>query len=580
MFIKKLIISSPSEIIREIDFCSGLNLIIDDTPAEDSKSTGNNVGKTTVLKLVDFCLGAKGSIIYTDTENRKETYDVVKNFLFDEEIEIKLILTENLNDSNAKQLEIQRNFLQRKKAVRKINGKTVLDKDFEDELEKNIMPDKDAEKPSFRQIISHNIRYKDGSINNTLKTLDKFTSDVEYETLYLYLLGCTFNEGAKKQALVTKINQEKNFRERLEQKQTKTTYEIALDLVDDEIDVLNEKKASFNLNETLEEDLEQLNIVKYNINRTSALISKLEIRKNLIEESRRDLEQSISHIDLQQLRLLYEEVTENISGVQKTFEDLVAFHNNMVIEKVKYISQDLPELVQKLQDSQEELSLLLRKEKELTDEVAKGDSFEELEKIIFELNEKYRIKGEYESIISQLNEVEENIDTLNKQIDNIDNYLFSGDFEILLKEQVKKFNKIFSNISQELYGEKYALTFKKETNKKEQQFYKFNAFNANMSSGKKQGEILCFDLAYLLFADEEQLPCLHFLLNDKKELMHDNQLIKVAEFVQNKNIQLVISILKDKLPATILDKAHIAVELSQQEKLFRIEIANDNLTIG
>ena len=571
MFIKKLIISSSSEIIREIDFCSGLNLIIDDTPVEDTKSTGNNVGKTTVLKLVDFCLGAKGSIIYTDTENKKETYDVVKNFLVDEEIEIKLILTENLNDPNAKQLEIQRNFLQRKKAVRKINGKTVLDKDFEDELEKNIMPDKDVEKPSFRQIISHNIRYKDDSINNTLKTLDKFTSDIEYETLYLYLLGCTFNEGAKKQALVTKINQEKTFRERLEKKQTKTTYEIALDLVDDEIDALNEKKASFNLNETLEEDLEQLNIVKYNINRTSALISKLEIRKNLIEESQRDLEQSISHIDLQQLRLLYEEVTENISGVQKTFEDLVAFHNNMVIEKVKYISQDLPELIQKLKDSQEELSLLLRKEKELTDEVAKGDSFEELEKIIFELNEKYRIKGEYESIISQLNEVEENIDTLNEQIDTIDNYLFSGDFEILLKEQVKKFNKIFSNISQELYGEKYALTFKKETNKKEQQFYKFNVFNANMSSGKKQGEILCFDLAYLLFADEEQLPCLHFLLNDKKELMHDNQLIKVAEFVQNKNIQLVISILKDKLPVAVLDKAHIAVELSQQEKLFRIE---------
>lgn len=568
---KKLIISSPSEIIREIDFCSGLNLIIDDTPVEDTKSTGNNVGKTTVLKLVDFCLGAKGSIIYTDTENKKETYDVVKNFLVDEEIEIKLILTENLNDPNAKQLEIQRNFLQRKKAVRKINGKAIPDKDFEDELEKNIMPDKDAEKPTFRQIISHNIRYKDDSINNTLKTLDNFTTDVEYETLYLYLLGCSFNEGAKKQALVTKINQEKTFRERLEKKQTKTTYEIALDLVDDEINALNGKKASFNLNETLEEDLEQLNIVKYNINRTSALISKLEIRKNLIEESRRDLEQSISHIDLQQLRLLYEEAAENISGIQKTFEDLVAFHNNMVIEKVKYISQDLPELIQKLKDSQEELTLLLRQEKELTDKVAKGDSFEELEKIIFELNEKYRLKGEYESIISQLNEVEENIDTLNEQIGNIDHYLFSGDFEILLKEQVKKFNKLFSNISQELYGEKYALTFKKEINKKEQQFYKFNAFNANMSSGKKQGEILCFDLAYLLFADEEQLPCLHFLLNDKKELMHDNQLIKVAEFVQNKNIQLVISILKDKLPVAVLDKAHIAVELSQQEKLFRIE---------
>lgn len=571
MFIKRLIISSPTEVIRDIEFSSGLNLIIDDTPMTDSKSTGNNVGKTTVLKLIDFCLGAKANIIYTDTENKKEIYDVVKDFLIDEEIKITLILTENLNDPEAKQLEIQRNFLSHKKAVRKINGKTVLDKEFENELERCIMPGKEAEKPTFRQIISHNIRYKDENINNTLKTLDKFTTDIEYESLYLYLLGCTFNEGAKKQTLIAQINQEETFRERLEKKQTKTTYEIALALVDDEIEALNEKKSSFNLNETLEQDLDLLNSTKYKINQISSQISKLEIRKNLIEESVVELEQSISHIDLQQLKLLYNEVTANISGIHKTFEDLVAYHNNMVIEKVKYISQDLPEISQKIKAFREELARFLKEEKELTKKVAKGDSFEELEKIIFELNEKYRVKGEYESIISQLNEVEENINELNNKIVSIDNYLFSGDFETLLKEQVKKFNKFFSSISQELYGEKYALTFKKMTNKKGQQFYKFNAFNANMSSGKKQGEILCFDLAYLLFADEEQLPCLHFLLNDKKELMHDNQLIKVAEFVQSQNIQLVISILKDKLPTAVLDKAHIAVELSQKNKLFKIE---------
>lgn len=571
MFIKRLTIASPTKTIRDIEFKTGLNLIIDNTPIGDTKSTGNNVGKTTVLKLVDFCLGAKSNIIYTDTENKKEVYNTVKDFLIDEEVEITLILADNLDDPKAKQLEIRRNFLSRKEVIRQINGKDILDKDFEDELELQIFPDKEIEKPTFRQIISHNIRYKDESINNTLKTLDKYTSDIEYETLYLYLLGCTFNEGAKKQALIAKINQEETFRERLEKKQTKTTYEIALSLIDDEIDNLNEKKASFNLNDSLEQDLEELNIVKYNINKTSSLISKLEIRKNLIEESKKELDQSVSLIDLQQLKVLYNEVSANISGIQKTFEDLVAYHNNMVVEKIKFISQELPELVERLKISREELALLLKQEKELTNKIAKGDSFEELEKIISELNEKYRIKGEYESIISQLNEVEENISTLNTKIENIDNYLFSGDFEALLKEQVKKFNKFFSVISQELYGEKYALTYKKEVNKKGQQFYKFNAFNANMSSGKKQGEILCFDLAYVLFADEEQIPCLHFLLNDKKELMHDNQLIKVAEFVQNKNIQLIVSILKDKLPSAVLDKAHIAIELSQKSKLFRIE---------
>lgn len=571
MFIKRLIIESNTNIIRDIEFKNGLNLILDDTPIDDTKSTGNNVGKTTVLKLIDFCLGANPNIIFTDTENKKDIYTIVKDFLINEQVVITLILVESFDNYDEKHIEIQRNFLPGKKAIRKINGKSIAAKDFEDELEKIIIPNKNVEKPTFRQVISHNIRYKDDSINNTLKTLNTFTTDIEYETLYLYLLGCSFNEGAKKQALIAQINQENIFRERLEKKQNKTTYEIVLALLEDDIEALNEKKSSFNLNKTLEKDLEQLNLIKYNINKISSLISKLEIRKGLIEQSKQELENSISHIDIQQLRILYNEVKLNVSGIQKTFEDLVSYHNNMVVEKVKYISQDLPQIIEKLKGYHNELSTLIVQERKLTERVSKGDSFEELEQIIAELNEKYREKGEYESIIGQLDEVEDNINHLNRQIEVIDQYLFSGDFEGVLKEQIKKFNKFFSATSQELYGERYALTYKKELNKKGQQFYTFNAFNANMSPGKKQGEILCFDLAYLLFAEEEHIPHLHFLLNDKKELMHDNQLVNVAEFVQHKNIQLVISILKDKLPTAVLDKAHIVVELSQNEKLFKIE---------
>lgn len=59
-------------------------------------------------------------------------------------------------------------------------------------------------------------------------------------------------------------------------------------------------------------------------------------------------------------------------------------------------------------------------------------------------------------------------------------------------------------------------------------------------------------------------------MNDKKELMHDNQLIKVAEFIQSNNIQLVVSMLKDKLPTELLENSNIVVELSQNSKLFNI----------
>ena len=54
MFIKSLKISSPTEIIRDIPFYNGLNLIIDNTPVTNKIQTGNNVGKTTVLKLIAY----------------------------------------------------------------------------------------------------------------------------------------------------------------------------------------------------------------------------------------------------------------------------------------------------------------------------------------------------------------------------------------------------------------------------------------------------------------------------------------------------------------------------------------------
>jgi uncharacterized protein YydD (DUF2326 family) len=572
MYLKKLTIKTPKEIIREMDFKAGLNLIIDDTDDVSSKTTGNNVGKTTVLKLIDFCLGADAKIIYTDTENKKDIYKEVKDYLTEKQVIIELELIEDITNQNSKTVIITRNFLSRKKAIRQINGKDILDKDFHTELEKHIFPSINVKKPSFREIISHNIRYKDDSINKTLKTLDKFTNNVEYETLYLFLLGLERDDADKKQALTTKISQEVKFKERLEKSQNKTTYELLLKMIEDEIEKLNDKKNTFNLNDSLENDLEELNNVKYSINKLSSQISKMEIRKSLINEAKSELENNVSTIDTNQLKILYKEVTLNIDSVQKTFEDLLNYHNKMIVEKIKFISHDLPELESKLQGAKTQSNELLNEEKRLSKKISKGDTFEELEKVIEQLNEKYRIKGEYESAINQITEVEKNINDLNNQITKIDNILFSNEFENKLKEQLTKFNKYFSEVSQELYDESYALTYKVLKNKSTgKPTYEFNSFNANMSSGKKQGEILCFDLAYLLFAEKENIPSLKFLLNDKKELMHDHQLIKVAEYVRDKNIQLVISILKDKLPEEALDTAHVVIKLSQNDRLFRIE---------
>ena len=575
MFLKSLIIKKENENIRSIKFHKGLNLIIDETPSDDTKVTGNNIGKTTVLKLIDFCLGAKQSIIYSDTETKKEEYKLVKEFLQDNNVVIILTLVENLDDENSKKIVIERNFLSGKKAIRLINGEYIKDKDFEKTLLSYIFPNHRAEKPTFRQIISHNIRYKDENINNTLKTLNSFSSDAEYETLYLFLLGCNFDQGAKKQEILAKIKQEKIYKDRLEKKQTKNAYEVALSILENEIEELENKKNSLNINPNFEQDLERLNQVKYFLNRESSKVTNLKIRRDLINDSKNEILENKSDIDLKQLRAIYEQATDKIDSLQKTFDDLVHYHNNMVLKKVKFITEELPDLEKQIDTVEINIKKLLEEEKSLTEKIAKSDSFSQLEEIIATINEKYRQKGEYENIISQLTEAEENLEQYNNELNVLDKKLFSDEFEENLKKQINIFNRYFSTVSNELYGERYALKYDKIINKNGQQLFKFSSFNTNLSSGKKQGEILCFDLAYTIFADEQNIPTLHFLLNDKKELMHDNQLIKVAEFLQDKDIQLVISILKDKLPNELNKDKYFIVRLSQNNKLFKIENNNE-----
>ena len=136
---------------------------------------------------------------------------------------------------------------------------------------------------------------------------------------------------------------------------------------------------------------------------------------------------------------------------------------------------------------------------------------------------------------------------------------------------MNRFNLHFAALSRELYGERYALKVDPKTNRKGQRSYSFSAFNVNFSSGKKQGEISCFDIAYMLYAEQENIPCMRCLLTDKKELMHDNQLVKIAQIVSRVGVQFVTSILRDKLPPALNSDEFIVVKLSQVDKLFRIE---------
>lgn len=287
MFLKQLIIENSGSLIRKISFHVGINLIIDETSSENRKASGNNVGKTTVLRLVDYCFGGDGANIYRDTEFRNKSNTEIEKFLKENNITITLILKEDLEVAGSKEISIRRNFLSYKHKILEINGEQQTAKEFLPKL-KQLLYHSAKEKPTIRQILSKNIRDEKNRLSNTLKVLNHFTTKEEYESLYLFWLGLEFDTDARKQALLREEKIEASLLKRLRRKASISQIEQSLLVVSRSIEELSERKEKFNLNENYEKDLIRLNKIKSKINQIATTVGRLELRRKLILESKQE----------------------------------------------------------------------------------------------------------------------------------------------------------------------------------------------------------------------------------------------------------------------------------------------------
>ncbi len=563
MFLKSLTIQNKNTIIREINFHKGLNFIVDETP-EYQQRTGNNVGKTTVLRLVDYCFGSDGKNIYKDTEFQKQPNTIVENFLKENNIIITIFLSENLDDENCKKIEIKRNFQQRKNKIQEINGETIAEKDFDNAL-KQLIFDTEVDKPTFRQIISKNIRDEKNKMANILKVLNSFTKQEEYEALYLFWLGLEFSNLGEKQQLIDKRKAEERLQKHLFKTSNLPLIEQALAVINSKIEELDRKKNTFNINENYSVDIEVLNQTKYRLNKLTSELSGLEMRKDLIIESKDDLEKEISQVDVSQIKMLYEKAKSFIQTVQVSFEDTLNFHNNLISEKLKYITKELPELQKTISKINSEIYNLRIQEKELTEKLRKKGIVDELEEIVKELNAQYERKGKLEQQKQMWEESNKQLQLVNRDLKIIDDNIDSKD--ALINSRIAEFNKFFAAMSDKLYGESYFLIPIKSNKGYD---LSISNIDGNPSTGKKKGQISAFDFAYIQFVDSLGIRCLRFIMHDQLENIHDNQLNTVFEVANTSNCQYIVPILRDKIPSNVDVNMFEVLSLSQDDKLFRI----------
>lgn len=568
MIIKKLIVrkTKPSEeIIREIVFNKkGLNLIVDNTP-ENAIESGNSVGKSTAIRIIDLCLGAKTiRELYYDADTRSEN-KTVKDFLSKYKIQAELCL----EDNNGKQYIIKRDLFSNGKKY--IFDKTYTEEEFWEELKKIIFHLNES-RPTFRQLIPKFVRLANTSEDGMIKFLPHMTTTDIYDTIYCFLFQIYSDSLlSKKGELTEKISECQKAIQTLEKSKSITSLGLlkqSLEIINSDLEDLNAKRNKLSYMDMYRDELDTKRKLTLRINDLHEKMELVEFEINNIKKSISNLSKEKKEIDFNTLRALYMEAESYLPKLQKKFEDLVDFHNCMIQNRIDFIQEQLSIKQELLTQYSKQLQEILLEKEKITVEALDEGLLDELNMLNRKIEELSLKKGEVTQSIHLLEEQGQIKQQLNQELEEIERQM--GDSGI--EEKTKVFNQIFADYCEKLYGEKYLFDYNPKWKEEKKFPVSISALGGNVGTGKKKAVIVAYDLAYMQYSIKMGINVPRFVIHDKMENTHINQLKTIFQICNEIDGQYIIPILReriDKIDQDYIDKAKI-LELSTDDKFFKI----------
>lgn len=551
-------------VIRDIDFKKGLNLILD---SGMNQTSGNDIGKTTFLRSIDFCLGANLDELYVDRDEDTVNADV-KKFLIEREISFTLQI-----GTAIEQVEyvLKRGFTGRldgkgnPEIIQSINSEIYKISKYRAALNSIMFQNED--KPSFRDLIPKFIREDKHSVDSMLRYLGSYKSDNEYNSLHLILFGY---KGAvslqEKNELYYELKS-------LENKHSVYTSDYGnINKIEAELSVkANRQKILSDEIESIQHGISksgnirdfllQINEVTQRINALNTGIVETEIGIENIQLSIDRMSNAKTNIDLVAIKTLFEEANMFNLEIAEKFEATVHFHDTMLLNKIKFATRSLKKLSQKLAIMSSEKETLMNEYNfDKTDNSEFFEVLNEKNRALVEINSEIREK---EAILEKI----QNIEKRQLDISHSLNQLIEGikKAEATIKENINIFNTYFSSYSYNLYGEEQFLSLGDDIS---EPFVINN--KANSGSGKKKAYITAFDLAYTAFINHIGLAYPKFVGEDLVELIDEPQLKVLFDISNSTNGQLIIPVLHSKVSNLheIVDKAKI-LTLSDTDRFFK-----------
>ncbi|WP_421214182.1 DUF2326 domain-containing protein [Aeromonas dhakensis] len=562
----KLQVIKNKNILREITFKKGLNLIVN----VDSKvaRSGNSVGKSTPSRLIDFIFMSSGDDIYTESEFKKVIPEVA-DLIDDNEIIVELYFV----GFDGKKHLIGRDLTRiSKNSLFYINRERVSKASYQELVAQQIFGQRE-EKPSIRSLSHKFIRNTNEKMQNTARFLHLNAKPDEYDQLYLFLFGFIGLNLLKEKATLT--NQIATKRKHLASYRSPHKESALLKMIkplEVEESILKLKISEFDFKDAQESSVKELVKIQGEISDLTIVYSELEAKSAYLSKSIDKLRHGASNIDGKELRDIYAEAGVGISDkLKRTYEDLVVFHNKILSNKINLILNELgvtkthsEEIRIKINNLQAMESNVFRNIKEPDTLKSIGQMYNELSLIREEIASTKTLLQKIEDTKSEIDSIESN---KRKVVLKIQDNIAS------LEKNIEIFNRNFGDLSKLFYDERYIfdLSFDSEKGKCE---FDVVCVTPNSTGGKKKGELSAFDLAYINFVNEINLKRPTFIIHDSIEDVDINQIFDIFHAANNIEGQYIVSVLSDKISDSRFDafkNSSVILELSESDKFFKLK---------
>ncbi len=562
-----LSIARGGETIREIEFKLGLNLILD-KPTQTLIKSGNDLGKTTVLRLIDYCLGSDGSDIWEDSEFKTINQEVFNYLHGATPVTIILKVADHTNYEH----EFQRTFFQNKKYPEipfSVNGNVFkTQKEYQAEV-KNILFRTNAKKPGLRQLAPKFVRSSSVRMSNTLKFLGDFAREVDYEATHLFLFGFRDVQVLEERPRLTlrKKSIERDLVALTRVRKEGQIEQLLIHLRNEISKLENDSKLHGEVPE-ISARANTVSRIRSEAAQVAATMAEVNAEIGNIKLTISELAADYSSIDSRVVESIYREANRFIPDLHHEWKDVTDFVANLRSRKQGYLQSqadamqdDANSLMSKLVELQIQESFEIKA-------VAVSPAFLESLELRTELQERLKRLGSLEQDLQDIRSLREQLFQVDTALDNTKKRV--EEEKSALSARVAVFNKYFSQLSETLYDEQYLLHF--EETKNGSISFQLAAVGANVGSGKKMSQTAAFDMAYMQFIHEAGISYPNFVCHDGLEAIHSNQLVSLLSIADKIDGQFIVATLRDKLPTVSSEFiiANTVLELSSDDKLFRM----------